>query len=304
MLSSEQYIETPYIYQQTFTQNYTNVGPTIPDGITNGVIKSDGDSDFFMRRALGPWNFQDSAGRYFVSGNGSSAQGLEFANTTPMIEKLYPLGTSIPFQILTSGGLYLAANTFLSFPGAPTAHVNIAQVLFQGVKRYKGTPARDPGYRYKERDYTYTVQFNLNWTYLQAPYTSFAVASPRTFIQLVNDYDFELHAIECDGDYVSSTYPGGLWGGYGIKLYDPNGYALMNDYVHFRYLSYVGGYNQVAAPPVGGQLAYSPNCFPCPPLVYPRTSSIRFDVQSFLDTGTGGSRIETIHFRGVRRIPC
>jgi len=304
---ASKYYETPYVYAKNYFQNYTSlVPPSAPNGVLNDVIQSDGDSDFFARRAAGAlYNFQDMNQAYFISAQGGNPQG--FVQDVPLApEKLYPLGCSIPIQLLIQFGAYPAQLT-LQFPGVTTAYVGVAPVLFQGAKRWKGAPNNKPNYKYYEKEFNYPVPFTQDWTYLLSPnYTQFNVAPYRTFYQTVNDYDFELWAIEVNADFDNNTLS--TYSGYMLRLYDANGYVLMKDFVHYRNLSYVSGFSGTHGTPAGPGLTnqFIPNCFPCPPVVFPVGSIIKFDVLSLLDTqATSGTSIsQVVNFRGVRRIPC
>lgn len=302
----EKFYETPYIYAKNYFQNYTSaVGPAATNGTLNDVITSDGDSDFFARRVYGVYNFYDNNQALFVSSQG---QNVGFVQDFPLApEKLYPLGASIPIQLLIAGGAY-PNPILLTYPGGTTAFVGVTPTLFQGVKRWKGKPNTNPNYKFYEKQYTYCYNagqgFALNWTYLIAPYTSFIVAPSRSFYMPILDYDFELWAIEVSGDYNNQSIPN--FNGYMMKLYDANGYALMKDFIHYRQLSYNSGYNGTKGTPAGPgeNLQYQPNCFPVPPVVYPRGSNLQFDILSLLDTNTEAPGTQYINFRGVRRIPC
>ena len=303
--------ETPYIYNKNYFQNYTSAVPLAGSSEPYiDSIKSDGDSDFFARRALNVYNFQDQDGNYFISGLQPSAaigwvsQGQDFPLAP---EKLYQLGADIPISSQQSSGQY--ANQFtLTYPGVTTAYVAVGCPLFQGVKRRKGVAQADPGYKFYERPFIYTLPFNLNWNYLIGPtYTAFNVSQLQTFFVQVLDYDFELWAIHCDFDYNNRSGAHAGAKGYMIRMYDSNAYPLMKNPVHFRYLSYNGGYagdNPPAITVPGDTLNMYPNCFPCPPVVYQKGASIQVDIQSLLDTASGGQGTTSIQFRGVRRIPC
>ena len=133
------FYETPFIYVKNYIQAYTSSAPiTGPTGLLNDVIQSQGDSDFLARQTIGCENFQNAAGQYFLSGVTANDQFSTLACNTPIApEKLYPLGTSIPIQMGQGGGIIGGApGAFLEFAGTPTAYVNIAAAVFQGVKRY------------------------------------------------------------------------------------------------------------------------------------------------------------------------
>lgn len=306
MSNSAKWLETPYIYTKLIQQNFTTlVGPSLTNGLYPSSIRSDGDSDFFARRVSGVFNFQDADGRFFYSGLDSNTLATRVLPPGAMIEKLYPLGTDIPYQLFVAANLLLGGDVnSMVFPGVNTAFVNLIATKFQGAKRYKGVPDRTPNYKFYEKDYTYTFSFNLNWLYLVGPtYTNFVVENYRTFTQRILDYDFELRSISVDADYKSSSANNPV-NRYMMRIYDANNYALMNDFVGYQFLSQVGGYNQAAAPPIGGMLVFNPNGFPAPGVVYPKGSTIQFDIQSLCDTGSGGTGVQEIQFRGVRRIPC
>lgn len=300
------FYETPFIYSKTYFQPSTTLVPlTGPTDSFNDVIKSDGDSDFFARQANNLYNFNDQNGQTFIT---SSPTGIQIPasaigfNMPLAPEKLYVLGADIPIQMQRVNGAIIPTVAFLSYPAANTANVNVACPSFQGVKRYRGVPNSDPGYKYREKSFTYVINFNQNWTYLLAPFTTLQVASNQTFVKNVLDFDFELQGLEFSADFTN-THAG--YNGYMIKLYDANGYALMKDFVHYRNLSLNGGYTggQTVGVP-GDTQPWTPNCFPCPPVIYTKGSLIKIDVLSLLDTGSGGGGNQTIHFRGVRRIPC
>ena len=302
-----QFYETPFIYAKTFQQSYLDSAPIT--GLTGDypyAIKSDGDSDFFARRMLNVYNFNDMNGLSFMSAIGNQTAvtlpGLDYPLAP---EKLYTLGADIPVLLAQNSGLFLPGVAFLTFPlGGDNARVAIASTMAQGVKRRNGRPNNIPNYTYYEKPFTYVLQFTQNWFYLKTPYASLIANDPRSFYIAVNDYDFELQAIEFSADYNNTTE--NSYNGYMCKLYDANGYALMSDWVHYRYLSYNGGYSGGGSAP-GNTEPWFPNCFPVPPVLYTKGSNIKFDVLSLLDTVTGGggnSITQYVNFRGVRRLPC
>lgn len=309
-LVDAQFYESPYIYSKAIIQAYLDSAP--PTGATGAytdVVKSDGDSDFFARRALNLLNFKDMNSQDFISSI-QQTLGTFYGLDMPLApEKLYTLGADIPFVLQQTSGVINTSIAFLTFPlGGDNARVNVACPLFQGVKRRNGRPDNQPGYRFFEKAYTYILDFVQDWTYLQAPYSTLVANAPRQQIKVVLNYDFELQALEFSADYNNNNSGQNAYNGYMIKLYDANGYALMKDFVHYRNLSYNGGYSgAVKANTPGNNLAWYPNCFPVPPVIYPKGSNIQIDVLSLLDTNTGGggaSINQKIHLRGVNRIPC
>lgn len=306
------YYETPFIYAKNIVQLSTSASPiTGPTGAYNDVVRSQGDSDFFARRALACLNFLDMNQQAFISGIGNQTLGSFIGLDMPLApEKLYTLGSDIPFQLQQNHGQITNNVAFMTFPGGTTAFAQIACPMFFGVKRRNGAPDNKPNYRFSEADYSYVLNFTQNWTYLQAPFTNLVVAAPRTFIKTVLNYDFELQALEFSAFFNNANSGQESYNGYMIKLYDANGIALMSDYVPITYLSRNGGFSGSSARPVGtpgSNLPWWPNAFPCPPVLYPKGSNIQMDVISLLDTsGTGGgsSIAQTVHFSGVNRIPC
>ena len=304
------FYETPYIYSKVYSQATTGSisGAT---GNYPDVIPSDGDSDFFLRRAVNCYNFKDAASQDFIA---ISPTGLQLQATAPGFdmpiapEKLYPLGTNIPILMQTNNGVILPTVASLVYPA--TAAVNIAIPCFQGVKRRKGAANATPNYPYYEKPYSYPLYFAQNWTYLVSPYSTLAVAAAKTFVVNVLNWDFELQCLEFNADFINNNSGQNTYSGYMVKLYDANGYALMSDFVHYRQLSYLGGFvgnTKTSASAPGDALPWYPNCYPVPPIIYPKGGQIRIDIVSLLDTSTtgGGSSInQTIHFRGVNRMPC
>ena len=300
------FYETPYIYVKNYSQAYVSTSPiTGSTGLFDDVIASDGDSDFFARRMYGAQNFNDENGQAFITGVGTvipiDPPSGGIINDFPLApEKYYRRGASIPIQLTVQSGLY-GNNTYgLYYPGAPNALVNFTQVLFQGVKRFVGTPDATPSYKFYEKAFTYVLPININWTYLKSPYTTLQLNNNQTFYKSINDFDFELWGLEVGVNPGASGNNGFM-----MILYDTNGNKLMKDFVHYRQLALNGEFASNNATGVyGNTLAWNPNCFPVPPVVYQKGSSIRVDILSLGDTNVGTPGNVTINFRGVRRIPC
>jgi len=302
-----QYHEWPYIYSKLYQQRYLQSAPiTGSTGELLDVIKSDGDSDFFARRALNLYNFADMNGQIFITALGGQALGSLPGLDYPLApEKLYTLGADIPIMLAQTNGLIVPSVAFLTFPlgGGNSAHANIACPMFQGVKRRNGAPDNRPSYTYYEKPYTTILQFTQDWTYFSNA-AALQVAAPRTFVKVVDSFDFELQAIEFSSDFYNTDQS--AFNGFLFRLYDANGTALMKDFCHYRHVSYNGGYTGGGSPP-GNTQPWYPNCFPVPPVLYPKGSNIQMDVISLLDTNTGGggsSITQYVNFRGVRRLPC
>lgn len=298
------FYDSPYIYAKSYYQ-YTTSALAGNTGLVDDIIQSDGDSDFFARRAYGIQNFNDENGQAFLSGTGAvipiDPPSGGIINDFPLApEKYYRLGAGIPIQILQTNGAY-GNNTYsLFFAGGTNTFAYVTSVLFQGVKRRRGVPDTDPNYKFYEKPFTYVLPVNINWLYLKTPYTAFQPMANQTFYKQILDFDFELWGIEVGVNPRSNGT-----NGFRMILYDANGYRLMNDFVHYRQLALNGEFASNNAPGVyGNTLVWNPNCFPCPPVVYPKGSSIQVDIQSLADTFTGAMGNVFINFKGVRRIPC
>jgi hypothetical protein len=291
--------DTPFIYSKAYYQAYT-ANPSTVTGVFDDVIKSDGDSDFFARRAVNVNNFNNQNGEAFISPAPGTIAAQALGNDYPLApEKLFVLGADIPIELTLTNGVIGPSVALLTFTGG--VRVNVACPMFQGVKRRVGIPDVQPDYRFHEKPFTYVVEFEQNWTYLVAPFTDLQASNPVSLFKPINDFDFELQALEFSADFNNTTFG---YNGYMVKLYDANGYALMKDFVHYRQISYNGGYDgaQVVGTP-GHTLPYFPNCFPVPPVIFPRGSIARIDVISLLDSNGGGGT-QFINLRGVRRKPC
>lgn len=310
-IAAAQYNERGYIYNKNYFTSYVSTSPPAgPTGDFVDVVKSDGDSDFFARRATNVTNFSDMNSQAFITISPGSIPSLGLTQFNgldiPLApEKLYTLGADIPFLIPQINGVPSAGIAELLYPGSPEAVVLVNGVMFQGVKRFNGAPNTTASYNYREKPYTYVFQFTQNWTYLLAPFTTLQPASARTFYKNIENFDFELQALEFSADYNNDSYLG--YPGYMLAFYDANGYRMMKDYVHFHFLTYNGGYSGAQTLGVPGNTQpWLPNCYPIPPVIYPVGSQIRVDILSLLDTrATSSPSIpQTINFRGVNRIPC
>jgi hypothetical protein len=297
--------ETPYIYAKNYVQIQSSSAPiTGPSGVFDDEIRSDGDSDFFARRALGVVNFNDENGNAFISGIGPAVSGafpISSLDYPLAPEKFYRRGAGIPIQVLEVNGIFgqtLPSPTYVV--GGVTYSASIGQALFQGVKRFKGVPNCDPGYKFYEKPFSYVLPVNINWTYLAPPYSTMQVADPKTFYKQVNDFDFELWGLE-----IGLTQLSGGNNGFMVMIYDTNGNKLMSDFVYYGYLALNGTLGPgVTAGVFGGFESWINNCFPVPPVVFEKGSTIRVDIVSLGDTATGNTGQVYINFRGVRRIPC
>jgi hypothetical protein len=164
--------------------------------------------------------------------------------------------------------------------------VDLAYIGWQGAKRMllAATPYQTP-YAFKRLPQTHTYTLTLDWLYN-------ATNATRMQTYLVQNYDFELHCIRI---FNTST---GLENGsysFGMLLYDAYGNKTSNLPVMNEWL------NEAlcgASAAIDGTKMSS--VFPVPPLIYPRSSMIRFDIQSLLPAG---SKTFQIQFVGFDRYP-
>ena len=305
------YYDTPFIYSKVLNQlSGAPLSGATADYPT--TIASDGDSDFFARRATNLVNFNDAAGQSFITIAPSSLpiQATAIGFDMPLApEKLFPLGTSVPVLLAMVNGQLTPNVATLAYTGG-TAFVTVACPSFQGIKRRKGSPNTTPNYQFRETPYSYVLPVTQNWTYLLPPFSTLSIAPARTFNKTVLNWDFELQCIEVSADFDNNASGQSTYAGFLMKLYDANGYALMSDFVHYRQISYTGGFagnTKTSVFQPGDALPWYPNCFPVPPIIYPKGGIIRIDIMSLLDNSatnaTAPSNLK-IHYRGVNRVPC
>ncbi len=244
------------------------------------VIPSQGDYEFHLRRHMPSWsqnfNIYDTAQKTLYSPYDLNPTDVAFAQAMPgdalvIPEMIFPPGTGI--RVRNSNGF--------QFDNLDT--VWYGYYAMQGVKRIMKTPNRVPNYPYQERSFTYQ---------LQVPSSLGVYPATQRYIILVQNYDFELQAI----DY---------WSGYGtasttnmpkmqVMIYDADQYPMMSDFTDIRLLQ------------TGNSPQYEAlGCFPTPPVIYPRGSRIVVDVRSLATTQTNNTAAQqTLNFIGVNRTPC
>lgn len=299
------FYDVPYIYSKSYF--FPDSSPFLFSGISpiqlqrdiQDTIQVDGDSDFILRKIgtnflfTAGFNFQDALSYYYFSNGGVGIPGGlgGIRPSGPLViapEKMFPGGSAIRYTIgAGTEGFALAYN------GADPPYIGYFTIYFQGVKRYRGVQTLDTSYKYWERMFTYVFPFNLNWTYLQSPFTDYTPSPTHYFNQVIDNYDFELQQIGIMPN-GNDTF------GYQLQLFDQAQVMTSNEPVTVNEgLSGNGGF-------IGGLPTQSSNnAFPVPSLLYPQNSNIRFGIRSLADTSArnvGGP--ETIYFKGVQRIPC
>lgn len=307
------YYDTPFIYVKTYIQNtvWSAGHPVVPLVVQNDLVQSQGDAEFHLRRykivcansgGVDQYQLLNAASQQLFSlptGIPTASVNRAGVTDTPLVPaSIYPIGSGIPHQFAVYDMLSIGSleTTFANVDGVHEDITNQLQFAYQGVKRWYTPPNYTADYKYYLKEYSYVYTFNLNWYYLNTPYDgTFRVAGPRTFYIPIQSYDFELMSIRSSIG-PAADISGQVTGGYNAILYDANGNALSNGFVNMPYvLSSQGSLSGT------GVLA---NNFPSPPLVYPRNSAIRIDVQSLASTILGGRGDTTIIFKGARRIPC
>lgn len=297
------YYDVPYVYVKNYFIPDTSallLPPPVPPislaNSLNDAIPSDNDSDFILRKVTVVnlfgyyFNFKDALNyNYFASSApdptanapNNAALVTEFA---VIPEKLFPSGSVIQYYVGGQGG-----SIGIFEYGGITPFVAYFSVIFQGVKRFVGTPDRRANYPYQERCWWYTFPFNLNWFYLVAPFNTYTADNAHTFYIPVKDYDFELMQIGVDFPIA----------GFQVRIFDANSRVMSNDFVDMSALS--GSATQAQG------VAQVSGCFPVPGLIYPIGSVIRIDVRSLASNSTvrGDNRGPVVlYLKGVQRIPC
>jgi len=270
----------------------------LTDGLTiyNLAKALQGDSDFVLRRIVGvnncvntpalggAFNYKNPSGSYTAS---PTTIGIRaWPNWVVLPEKVYSYNTQISFD------LFNVLRDFNACSGTP---IYTSYIAFFGVKRLpvqSGYRSNTTPYRYKEKKYTYSINFTLTQAHLNA---SGGTNAPIRFSQLIDNYDFELQRISISyANAIGNT--GALTSDdFLIQLYDPNMHQLSDMPLNQSYVNN-GKSSQTLFQPYGG-------IFPVPPLVYPAGAAITFDVTSML-CSTSVPQSYNIIFEGIWRIPC
>jgi hypothetical protein len=172
------YSPPPGYYDLPFTWTYD--ASKLTNGVTypnQYVYLQGGYGDFVLRRivglsrilnpATGTYRIQDNSGKYISSAPIFSVNADDIGLAP---EAWYQETGAIKFDL-----------GIIDLPSVPST----AQLAFQGVRRMKGTPARNPTYQATPKTYTYILPASVSgpigsWTRYWVP---------------VTDYDFELYQI-------------------------------------------------------------------------------------------------------------
>jgi len=254
-------------------------------------------------------------------------------------EIVYPSGSQITFDLLGIDlsvfgapgliGLDNPANNIHSTGADNPVRIFTEQLVFYGVKRFRGN-LRNPAisaYEYRERPYTYRAPFNLNFsqfTATAAPVIRYS-DSPTILRVPITNYDFELRRIRVatvgTAGFVFATPAAGTWGGlnsgafdtFRMQMYDAANnrltegasvnnsgpYTADGNGMQPKFWSYEMAY------PFGSNAVVNNNTtLPCPPVMYPKDSEIRIDIRSMLAPQVlPATNNIVILLEGVQRIP-
>lgn len=309
MLQEAPYRTPPGFCDKPFYYIFDGVNNQITPLLTNGQnylnqsILTDGDADFILRRVTGwtdlaagqqtpyppnGFNFKypNTTRDYFsLPVYGSLDRDLNvmqgMADFLVVPEIVYPAGSAISFDLYN---ILVAGLT----GGEGEAPANYGQVVFQGVKRYRGECPPDSGYAYYHKNFTYQKDILLNWTRFDNVITPTAISAPRTFVIPVQNFDFELLAISYEvGEVVGRVL-------FGFTLYDPitdrqwsnRGTSLMAMSMLDANIAGAGSWGAII-----------------PSILYPVNTQIKFDIWSYNPDDSDPPTIN-LQFIGRRRMPC
>lgn len=271
--TGSQIVDFPYIYVFDGT------------GLTNGTSPTDNnvtiqsDADFYLRRIFGvPY----VASKFKIR----QAYGKTYQSDPMIMPNNYAFSRELKFEAQSSIRFDLGTVAKLTNGGVPLAYIG-----FQGAKRMilNALPYQTP-YPFKRLPAAHNFSLALNWKYANSPII-------RTQTMMVQNYDFELHKIE-----IVTTAGATDLGNYrfAMQLFDAYGNQTSNlpvlaDWINARICGITN-----AAP--YDSLGLMSSIFPVPPLLYPRNSMIRFDIQSLIPASLATANF-VINFSGFDRYP-
>ena len=264
--------DVPFIY--LFDGNDLTNGQ---DYVNRLSVRVDGDSQFILRRIAGVssiaefFSYRNNSGSYVWMPPVSTLGQQADISVGP--EKVYLPNANIRFDLLTvakavavSGG-----SDFLGY------------MAFQGVKRFPWDVEPAPcAYRLRSYEYVLNVPA-VDW--VRGEYRRFTV-------KIENTGDFELHAIH---QVNATNVPDTRVGVFNYLLYDPHRWQMMSAPVP----------DSLIVDQINGILTTDPSpmpgVFPCPGMLYPRTSQITVDLYATQSVAQGDCW--QIVFIGMERIP-
>jgi hypothetical protein len=201
-------------------------------------------------------------------------------------ERMYPKGSEISFDLYN----YQPAN----YVGAGVGDITPApQLLFYGVKRSVRTSEPERS-MYRLTPYVYTLPILFNWGLTTAgPVILGLDAAPRQFYVEVRNWDFELYGFHAVGGAF-----GGLPAAQAkMQLYDKDGRARYSQAIFQDWVDYQQLLPNWGAPVLAGNAIV-------PPMLYPVTSQIKIDMQSYYwTTDPAFPYGVTLYFFGAQRMP-
>lgn len=264
-------VEFPYIYV------FDGTGLTNGTSPTNNNMSITADADFYLRRVFGA---PAIAAKIQIR----QPYGKQYQSNLEAFPADYPIVREIKFAADSSIQFDLGTVAKLVNGAVPLAYMG-----FQGAKRMllSAIPYDTP-YAFKRLPVTHQYSLTLDWAYS-------ATIPTRMQTLLLNNYDFELHCIRIINTATNTAENGSY--SFAMLLYDAFGNQTSNLPVMNEWINQAlrGATSTLA----GGSSRLSP-CFPVPPLIYPRNSMIRFDIQSLL---AAGSKSIQIQFCGFDRYP-
>jgi hypothetical protein len=264
--------DSPFIY--LFDGNDLTNGA---DYVSRLSLKTDGDSEFILRRVAGV----SSVGRFFTYRNPSSsyvwkppaAVSGQQADIGIPGGKIYPPNGIIRFDVLGVAKA-VAASGGTDF---------LAYIAFQGAKRFPYEKKLEDC-PYRTRSYQYVLNIpSVDWT--RGTYRRFTK-------KVQNTGDFELLRII---QVNATNVPDIRTGVFNYILYDSHGWQMMSGPVPDSYIcDQINGILTTDAAPM-------PGVFPAPGMLYPRMSHIKVDL--FATESVAQGDCWQIIFDGIERIP-
>jgi len=254
--------EQPYF--AVFDADIAAAGQTpLTDGLSyqNLQVNLNSDADFLLRRIAGVNNCATSF-RLFNQ-TGAYLQSKSIIAPVDYLcvpQQKYNLGSQIRFD------LYNVNLQSRSYGVGGSINNYWSQIAFQGVKVFPNLSPYETPYKYYLRPFAYTQSVTVSNTGRIASAYQGLQGSQQITVEM-HDYDFELQYIELlitlsgGSQIVSDTYVK-------IMLYDQYQSQFFSRPVLDSYINYTSANNS--------------SVWPCPTIVYPVGSFIRFDVWSLL----------------------
>lgn len=266
-------------------------------------IPMDGDADFVLRRV----NWATAAA--------DPARGSQFNFYWPNVSEQVAKYGNLPYNVIDipvmpeivypSGGfLQFGVTDFVAAAkpsGEGLSAVNFSQIIFQGVKRFKG---RMPDFgvqrQYKLVPNTIVLPVLVDFSYytFDGLGNVTGVNGLRRFSTRINTGDFELWAIGVTCDATTN--------GVKFALVDPIDQTWFSNRVPVLTGPFMESAINASAANVPGTFdASSSGTWGSiiPPKLYPQNTQLAIDVQS-LNADRVASYVVNFHFIGANRVPC